>query len=191
MNIQNTLLGLLPPVSYARNAEYVVRQARTDGRVLQNVADTSGTVSGAVTPEQSNELLSSWERVLGLDNSNKPYQYRVAAVVAKINDTGGLSIPYFLNLAEQAGYEIYIDEEDVFRAGTSCAGDELNIEEAEYRWCVQVVNGDVSTYLFRAGEARSGDLVSWQADPIIESIFNDLKPAWTYCRFEYREEIHA
>lgn len=187
MDIKETLLGMLPPVSYARNAENIVNQAEIDGRALQLVADAGGLVSGAVTPEESDELIVNWERVLGLENSGKPYQYRVSAVVAKINDTGGLSIPYFLNLAEQAGYDIWITEETVFRAGTSRAGEELNIDEAEYRWCVSVSDGNATTYFFRAGESRSGDRVSWQTDPIIETMFEELKPAWTLCRFEYEE----
>lgn len=189
MNISETLLALLPPVSYARNAEAQRNQAVVDGNVLEGVYDAAGMVSAAITPEDADELIANWERVLGIDNSDKPYQYRVDSVVAKINAIGGLSIPYFLNLAEQAGYDVQIIEEDPFRAGTSCAGDNLNTEEAQWRWCVSIADGNATAYIFRAGESRSGDRVSWFSDPIIENIFEELKPAWTYCRFEYNEEI--
>lgn len=188
MNIKTALLGLLPPVSYARNAPHIVQQAEIDGKALGQLSNTAGVVSGAVTPDSADGLIVNWERVLGLDNSNKPYSYRVDAVVAKINAIGGLSIPYFLNLAQQAGYEVEIAEESAFRAGSSGAADELNIDEAEYRWVVKVFDGKANAYLFRAGEARSGDRVSWQSDPIIETMFKELKPAWTLCRFEYHEE---
>ena len=42
---------------------------------------------------------------------------------------------------------------------------------------------------FRAGQSRAGDRISVYTDPIIETMFEELKPAWTYCRFEYEEEV--
>lgn len=187
--IRDTLLALLPPVSYARSAEGQRNQATVDAAVLGGVHSEAATVSAAVTPEEASELIGNWERVLGVDNSDKPYQYRVDAVIAKINTNGGLSIPYFMNLAEQAGYDIHITEEDPFRAGTSCAGDNLNIDEAQWRWCVDVAGGNATAYIFRAGESRAGDRISAYSNPIIETMFEELKPAWTLCRFEYKEDL--
>lgn len=189
MNFRDTLLALLPPVSYARNADGHRAQAHIDARALDEVHASGATVEGAVTPEFSGDLIGNWERVLGLENSRYPYSYRVNAVIAKINASGGLSIPYFINLASGAGYEIRITEEDCFRAGTSCAGDPLNIEESRWRWMVDVADGAVTDYIFRAGEGRAGDRLSEFFDPIIETMFEELKPAWTLCRFVYEEEI--
>lgn len=189
MGYKNTLLALLPPVSYARNADGQRNQATIDGNALDAAADHAAAAENAVTPEYAGELIDNWERVLGIDNSDKPESYRISAVIAKINATGGLSIPYFLSLAKGAGYDIHITEEDCFRAGTSCAGDNLNDEESQWRWCVDIADGNATAYIFRAGESRAGDRLTVYTDPIIETMFEELKPAWTYCRLEYAEEL--
>lgn len=116
-------------------------------------------------------------------------QQRTDAVLAKLNALGGLSIAYFTAIAESAGYTVNIYEEDQFRAGESCAGDCLNTEDAIWRWCVDIADGKATAYIFRAGQSRAGDRISVYTDPIIETMFEELKPAWTYCRFEYEEEV--
>ncbi|MFV2030584.1 YmfQ family protein [Neisseria sp. S1] len=188
MGYQDTLLALLPPVSYARNTDGQRNQAAIDANVLDAADAAAEIVVNAITPDLADSLIDNWERVLGLDNSDKPYTYRVDAAIAKINAIGGLSIPYFVNLAAGAGYDIHITEEDQFRAGESCAGDELNDELSQYRWCVDIADGKANAYIFRAGESRAGERISVFADPILETMFEELKPAWTSCRFVYTEE---
>ena len=85
------------------------------------------------------------------------------------------------------GYDVEIYEEDQFRAGENCAGDCLNTEEAVWRWVVDIADGNATAYIFRAGDARAGDRISAYSDPIIETMFEELKPAWTLARFEYED----
>lgn len=119
MSYQDILRGLLPPVSYARNAPRVRAQAEIDGAALDAVAESAQSVADAVDPRSAGQMLADWERVLGLDGTGKNRQRRVLAVMAKLNETGGLSIPYFVRLAEAAGYQIQIDEPQPFRAGVT------------------------------------------------------------------------
>ena len=114
MSYQDILRGLLPPVSYARNAPRVRAQAEIDGAALDAVAESAQSVADAVDPRSAGQMLADWERVLGLDGTGKNRQRRVLAVMAKLNETGGLSIPYFVRLAEAAGYQIQIDEPQPF-----------------------------------------------------------------------------
>ena len=111
MSYREVLLGLLPPVSYARGGR-VRQQAQIDARVLDGVARSAEAAAGACLPDTAGEMLADWERVLGLEASNagKPYAARLSAVLLKINAVGGLSIPYFIQLAQSAGYTITIDE---------------------------------------------------------------------------------
>ena len=125
MSYQEVLLGLLPPVSYARSGERVRRQAQIDARVLDGVARSAEAVAAACLPDTSGALLADWERVLGLEAANvgKPYAARLSAVLLKINAVGGLSIPYFIQLAQSAGYTITIDYVSV---GGECGGEHAN-----------------------------------------------------------------
>ncbi|KQB50893.1 phage tail protein, partial [Neisseria meningitidis] len=121
-----------------------------------------------------------------LDGTGKNRQRRVLAVMAKLNETGGLSIPYFVRLAEAAGYQIQIDEPQPFRAGVNRAGDRLAPQEIMWVWHVNVRGGNNRITRFRAGISAAGDRLTDYSDAVIESLFNRLKPAHTAIRFTYR-----
>lgn len=185
MTYQETLLGLLPPVSYARSAPAQRTRAQIDARVLESVQQSATNVLGACQPNSSGELLADWERVLGLDNTGQPYAQRLANVLLKINAMGGLSIPYFIQLAKSAGYTITITEPQPFRAGINRAGDRLANEDIMFVWRVNVQSNSQTVYRFHAGGSAAGERLSSYADSAIESVFNDLKPAHTAVQFTY------
>ncbi|STZ76346.1 putative phage tail protein [Bergeriella denitrificans] len=158
------LLGLLPPVSYARNAPKVRAQADIDARMCHGVDMSAATVSGAVLPQTAGSLLPDWERVLGLAATGDEAQ-RITAAIAKINETGGLSIPYFVRLAAAFGYDIAIRELQPFRAGVNRAGDRLAREDIMWVWRV---------------ETLSSGPYSAEA---LKRLIRDLKPAHTEVYF--------
>nr|WP_225747741.1 putative phage tail protein [Eikenella sp. Marseille-P7795] len=131
--------------------------------------------------------ITRWERLLGL-NPPQPDNYarRVADVLAKLNETGGLSIPYFVGLAAAAGYTITISEPQPFRAGINRAGDRLAREDIMWVWWVDVAAQSQTVWRFRAGSGTAGSRLSQYSDAVIESLFNRLKPAHTAIRFTYR-----
>lgn len=188
MNYKEILLGLLPPVSYARNGERQRQQAEIDARVLDDVQSNAVRVLDAMQPETSGEMLASWERVLGLSGKGKSYAQRLSAVLLKINAVGGLSIPYFMQLAKSAGYNITIDEPQPFRVGVNRAGDRLANEDIMFVWVVNVKSSSQIVWRFRAGASAAGERLSHFSDSVIESIFEDLKPAHTAVRFTYQEQ---
>lgn len=188
MNYKEILLGLLPPVSYAKNGNRQQQQAQIDARVLDDVQNHAARVLDAMQPETSGQMLSYWERVLGLSGKSKSYAQRLSAVLLKINAIGGLSIPYFTQLAKSAGYTITIDEPQPFRVGINRAGDRLANEDIIFVWTVNVQNNSQIVWRFRAGASATGDRLSHFSDSVIESIFQDLKPAHTAVRFTYHQE---
>lgn len=186
MSSRYLLADLRPPVSYARDEADIVAEAG----VFDRVAERAAGVGESPFPTEANDYLYRWEDLLGITPpQGASARQRADAVLAKLNALGGLSIDYFVGIAEAAGYDVEIFEEDQFRAGESSAGDNLNTEDAVWRWCVDVASSNATAYIFRAGEARAGDRVSMYSDPVIETMFDELKPAWTLCRFEYAEEI--
>lgn len=186
MNYANTLLALLPPVSYSRNAPGIRNQATIDGACLDDVQNSAIRILNVIDPRTSGNWLNRWEELFAIDGSNKNAQQRIAAVMAKINEVGGLSIPYFIRLAESIGYQISIDEPQPFRAGINRAGDRLAPEDIMWVWRVNVVNAENLILRFRAGISAAGNRLTDYGDSIIESIFEDLKPAFTYVVFNYK-----
>lgn len=182
------LLKLLPPVSYDRNGKNIRVDFDAYGNALNQVQNYAKKALNAVTPFYADELLEDWERVLGLaTNKSTLYQVRLNRVIEKLMEIGGLSIPYFISLAKKMGYEITITEgaSEIFRAGVNRAGDPLGDQGLMWVWRVNVKSQFKDIYYFRAGVSRANDPLSQYSDPVIESVFNDLKPAFTHCTFFY------
>lgn len=95
-------------------------ELHADGAQFTCVEQSADRVSGGITPLFAQALLADWERVTGLSpGEHDTYQQRLAAVLAKLAETGGLSRAYFIRLAANLGYTITIEEPDVFRAGVN------------------------------------------------------------------------
>ena len=187
-NYLDALKKLLPPVSYDRNGVNLNIELAAESNALNAVNRSAQAVLGAITPFGANEMLEDWERVLGLSTDiQELYQARLDAVLQKLAAMGGLSIPYFLSLAQSMGYDITITESasELFRAGVNRAGDPVSSEASMWLWRVNVHSISKKLYYFRAGLSRAGDRLRTYTDPVIESVFNDLKPAFTLCVFSY------
>lgn len=186
MNAHADLLGKLLPLSYDPTQPRLRGELVAEGQALDAALAKSDALLGAITPYFAGELLPDWERVLGLTPAaDATDQQRVQAAVAKIAQTGGLSIPYFTQLAAQLGYTIEIEEPQPAETGISHCGDTLYIDDVIWVWGVHVSGEAILIYEAQAGIAAAGDPISVYQDPIIESVFNDLKPAFTYVYFTY------
>jgi uncharacterized protein YmfQ (DUF2313 family) len=182
------LARLLPPTSYTPTAPRIRAELKAEGRALDTALDAADTVADAVTPFFAHQLLPDWERVCGITPPlEATVQQRVATVVAKINETGGLSIPYFVHLAKRLGYAITIDEPQPFRVDASRIGDTLYAEDIIYQWEVIVQGPPKLSYYFRVDQSVIGERLLSFADPILEQVFIDLKPAHTFVYFAYLE----
>lgn len=183
---------LLPPVSYSPNAEQLSVELTAEGNALSATKARANDALGAVTPLRANGLLSDWERVLGITPAQGlSYQQRLEDVLIKVAETGGLSIPYFKGLAKKMGYDITIDELMPFRCGVSRCGQRLASTNIRFVWRVNVGSSSVKKYYFRTGVSRCGERLMSSRDAIIESVFNELKPAHTLCVFNYTDYTEA
>lgn len=189
MNLHTDLLGrLLPSVSYDPNEPRLSTELIAEGAALDRTQFDADSLSREIIPFYAQQLLPDWERVCGLAPApDATLQQRIANVVAKINETGGLSIPYFKRLAQSLGYSIEIVEPQPFRVDESRVGEALYIEDIIYEWEV-VVRGDPNLmYWFRVDESAVGESLLSFADPVIEAVFQELKPAHTFVYFSYQE----
>ncbi|WP_316154697.1 YmfQ family protein [Cupriavidus sp. BIC8F] len=188
MSHSDLLARLLPPTSYTPSAALINAELVAEGAALDGAHAAAAGVLGGVTPFFAKELLGDWERMCDLSPSaGAPYQVRLQAVLAKLAETGGLSMSYFVGLAKGIGYTITIDEPHPFRAGSSRSGQRLAAFDIIWVWRVNVSGGATRAYRFRAGMSRAGERLTYAADPVIKSVFNELKPAHTLAVFTYQE----
>lgn len=186
---RDLLASLLPAVAYSPEQKTLNAELTAEGNTFEKTDATANNALDGVTPLFSGNLLNDWERVLDLTpGDDASLQQRLEAVLIKLAETGGLSRAYFIKLAATAGYTITIDEFEPFRAGTNRAGDVLYVPEIIYVWAVNV-SSSVSVYYFRAGASLPGERLSTFGDKILETIFENLKPAHTYCYFIYEEMV--
>ena len=186
--MKSLLKLLLPPVSYGTDAPVLDAELKAEADQLTKAQKHAERVRNGVTPFFSDALLADWKRVLGLTTDySQTYQQRLEMVLFKLSETGGLSVPYFIHLAERMGYRITIEEPQPFQAGVNRAGDRLMHKDALWLWVVNVYGSKVQPYRFRAGVSAAGDRLTVYADSVLESLFQDLKPAHTYCYFTYQE----
>lgn len=186
MKHADLLARLLPPVSYSPSDPMASAELTAEGNALDAVQANGARLLAGMTPDGAGEMIADWERVLGLTPAaGATQQERVDAAVAKLAQVGGLSIPYFTGLATKLGYAITIDEPQPFRAGTSRCGGALFIADIIYVWKVNVHGTSSRSYHFRTGTSAVGEPLLAFADPVIETVFNDLKPAHTFVYFAY------
>lgn len=154
--------------------------ARIDARGDQLIVDG--------LPATTSELLTDWERVLGLPDKcagtlETTMQGRRNAAVSKLTSTGGQSRAYFIAVAKALGYTITISEFRPFRAGLSQAGDPLTNGDWVYTWRI---NAPETTIIdFRAGRSSAGEPLRTWGNDTLECKINQLKPAHTIALFGY------
>jgi uncharacterized protein YmfQ (DUF2313 family) len=132
---------------------------RVDGRLGDLVNEI--TVTDAAT-----EMLSDWERVLGLPDPCAPAPtdpvIRRARIRAKLSSVGGQSRAYFLQVLAQLGVVATITELLPFRMGLSGTNDGVGGGEWANTWQVNVPG-----------------TVSADTQALLRCVVNQLKPAHT------------
>lgn len=181
------LLGrLLPPVAYDLNARRINSELVAEGNALDAAMTAADAIAASVTPFEAFALLPDYERLLAIvPDPNSTIQHRIAMVIAKLNETGGLSIPYFIQLAQSLGYSITIVEPQPFRVDSSTIGDTIYHDDIVYQWEVVVDGAPEVVYYFRVGQSAVGERLMSFSDPVLEAVFQDLKPAHTFVYFAY------
>lgn len=188
MSYRTLLSLLLPQESYSVEQPHLAAELHAEGNALDKTAFYAKQALNGVTPFFAGDLLADWERVVGLTPAiDESYQSRLSHVLAKLSEVGGLSIPYFTQLAANMGYTITIDEFEPFRAGINRAGDTIYAEDIIWVWRVNLRNYVIPAYRFMAGLSVAGERLTMFGDAVIENMFNDLKPAHTYVYFTYSD----
>ncbi|WMD23109.1 DUF2313 domain-containing protein [Achromobacter seleniivolatilans] len=189
MKHQQLLARLLPPRTYEISGTGLSAELKAEGEALDRAQQKSGQVLNSVTPIGAIDTLPDWERVCGLtpaDGSNR--QQRLEAVLAKLQELGGLSIPYFKGLARRLGYEIEITEFEPFFLDYSHLNEDILFDQdVIWVWQVSVIGGQVRAFPFYLDMSSVDEALLSFSDSVIEEYFRDLKPAHTFVLFDYQE----
>lgn len=151
--------------------------ARVDGR--------SGTLLNEADPRYTAEMLSDWERCLGLpDTCTGPLSTvaeRRAAVVARLTGIGGQSPAYYIALAASLGYSITVTE---FRPHTVDHDVDSPIYGTDWAHAWQV-NAALNTVReLTVDDDVDMPLAAW-GNQLLECAINRTKPAHSIVLFAY------
>lgn len=153
--------------------------ARVDGRAAVLLREA--------LPGTSSELLTDWERVLGLPDpcvtEPQTLSERRLAAHTRFTLAGGQSKAFFIALAASLGYTVTVEDFPSAAAATS-AGITFTGDGWAYSWRVNVAAG-TNVRTFRVGQSSAGDpLRSW-GDEQIECLIKRYAPAHTIVFIAY------
>lgn len=138
-------------------------------------------------PATAYELLPDWESALGLPDpcagAAPTVPQRQAQVVARFANSGGQSIEYFVEFAEQLGYTIEIEQFTQARAGLLKAGEPVNGYAWNFAWKV-IAPANTIVRAVAGGMAAGDPLVAW-GNEVLECEFRSVAPAHTTLLFAY------
>ncbi len=140
-------------------------------------------------PRTTFEMLADWERVAGLPDpcagELQTTEGRRKRLVATLTARGGASIPYYVKVAADYGYDITIEEFNPPRVGEARIGDPLWSADSIFVWRVNAPSASLE--YARVGEASIGDpLWYWSNEPL-ECAIRRRAPAHTTVLFGYAD----
>ena len=153
-----------------------------EAKALDRLQARAGQLLQEMSPATAYETLEDWEREYGcVPGLEDPLQLRQARVLQKMRELGRLDLPYFQAMAEGMGFSVVIEELKPFMCGWGEIGDELMVDDADWCWRVHIT--EEPGIFFRIGESTIGEYLSYGYQPLLEKIFDDLKPADTFVEF--------
>ena len=178
---------LLPPESYDSNGPLVNADLEVSGSVFDAIQARVVVFLREIDPRTVAELLPDWERVYGLPDPCVPLQQtvaqRVAALVAKVLEIGGLSRAYYLAQAAALGYpDATIDEFVGWTCDDAC-DEELLGEEWRFVWRLNIPQA-VAIANSTCNTTCNEPLRAWGNDTL-NCVMARIKPAHTLALITY------
>ncbi|MFT9385515.1 YmfQ family protein [Acetobacter sp.] len=154
---------------------------------LERLAQRDANLLIDAFPATTVELLPEWQASLGLPDAcagtDPTIEQQRAQVVARLTDSGGASVDYFVGFAANLGYDISITEFAPARADFLCADDPVYDPFWAYMWRV---NAPAVTVEYFSADVSFADepLAEW-GNAVLECEIQARKPARTTVFFAY------
>lgn len=178
---------LLPPVAYEPNAPLLSADCEIQGVALDQSQIDADVLLAELDPRTTSLLLPDWERNYGLPDpcagQAQTVAERRARLVQKVTERGGLSIPYFINVAERLGFPgVTITEFRPAKCTSKCTAAVYSAAWIGV-WQVNVPQTETIRVLNVRGRCNE-PLRSW-GNQILECVIRRLKPSDTHVLFAY------
>lgn len=139
-------------------------------------------------PATAVELLPEWESTLGLPDpcagESPTLQGRQQQVVARLTNSGGQSIAYFISYAKTLGYTVTVTEFTPFRVGQQAMGSPVANQDWAFTW---QINSPLNTVAhFETGQSYVGQALASWGNAVLQCELMAIKPAHTYLNFAYQ-----
>ena len=139
-------------------------------------------------PATAVELLPEWESTLGLPDpcagESPTLQGRQQQVVARLTNSGGQSIAYFIAYAKSLGYTVTVTEFAPFRIGQQAMGSPVANQDWAFTWQINSPLNTVSR--FQTGQSYVGQALASWGNAVLQCELMAIKPAHTYLNFAYQ-----
>ncbi|WP_175795975.1 YmfQ family protein [Burkholderia anthina] len=149
--------------------------------IYKRSSDRAQNLISDAFPASTVELLPEWESALGLPDpcagDSPTIQQRRSQVVARFANSGGQSSAFFVEFANNLGFDVSIDQFAPFRAGQSRAGDPVYSADWAFAWRVDAP--PVTVEYFRAGISAAGEALAEWGNAVLLCEMSALKPAHT------------
>lgn len=174
----NVDAGLLREMIYGIVIEYT------------RISDKMCVLENETYPLNSTQLITDWERVLGLPddcsaNIAQARGERRAAVAARLATIAEPTPGFFVSLAADFGYSIEVIEYFPARAGIARVGDRINAPGNEFTWSVVIPGNYTQSRRAIVGDTQIGDRIATWGDGSLECLIRQYKPAHTTLLFQY------
>jgi uncharacterized protein YmfQ (DUF2313 family) len=187
--VARQLEKLLPRGAAWRGAatRYVYRLLQAAADELVRLYGREEDLRAEAHPISIDELLDEWELELGLPppcvTEELTLEERIAAVSAKLAQTGGQSRQYYIDVAARLGIDITIEECTPFYVGTHGCGDAVGEIDWKFTWIVHApLQG--TTY-FDVATGVVGDPLVASNSAVLDCMFQSIKPAHTVLVVHY------
>jgi uncharacterized protein YmfQ (DUF2313 family) len=145
-----------------------------------------------ILPDSTTTLLEDWERICGLPDSCTQFvefnaDERRENVVAKLNETGGQSRAYYLNIANKLGYP----DAEIVEYEPTRIGDDIDNSLWDESWVFvwDMVNTGIKIVEAKIGASFIGDPIRRWGNEALECAISQNAPAHTLVRFVYLESV--
>jgi uncharacterized protein YmfQ (DUF2313 family) len=188
VNIQDALLGLLPPVAYDRNAAGVGQEAAAAAAPLADIERSASDLRREHDPAASVAALLDWERNYALPDvcsggTSQTIEQRRLALMQRIRGRGNLSRAFMISLAASVGYPgATITELGPFTCVDPCDGELMGFEWVGV-WRMNLLQ-QTSTIEATCESLCDAPLRSF-GNNALECLINRRKPAHTVAMFAY------
>jgi uncharacterized protein YmfQ (DUF2313 family) len=154
------------------------------------ISDKICVLENETFPLNTTQLLTDWERVLGLPDDcsadiAQSRSERRAAVAARVATIAEPTPAFFVGLAADFGYSIEVIEFFPARAGRARVGDRISAPGNEFTWTILIPGNYTQSRRAIVGDTQIGDRIATWGDGSLECLMRQYKPAHTTLLFQY------